>query len=368
MTDGLEPQRTSLDTEEIHNQLTTWFQNKVSDPNASISQFSRPSGSGMSSETLLFLATWENEEGRHERELVARLAPTSEDIPVFPSYDLLLQTKVMRIVGEHTAVPVPKTLWLERSPEVLGVPFFVMEKVIGRVPPDIPPYVFGGWLHDAVRGKHSTLERSAVNIIAEISQIDLANFDTSFLELQTPGETALERHFSNQMDYYYWVVGNQRRHPVIESAAEWLQKNWPEESKTVLSWGDARIGNIMFGLETFKPVAVLDWEMAGLAPVEVDLGWMVFLHKFFQNIAEAFEFKGMPQFMDSKKVSETYSELTGRIPNDLLWFEIYAGMRHAIIMSRINDRSVRFGETEWTDDVDSVIPHRELLWSMMSGR
>ena len=94
---------------------------------------------------------------------------------------------------------------------------------------------------------------------------------------------------------------------------------------------------------------------------------MIFLHKFFQNIAEEFEFDGMPQFMNSEKVSTYFTEITGKIPEDLLWFEIYAGMRHAIIMSRINDRSVHFGEAEWTDDVDSAIPHRNLLWSMMSG-
>lgn len=367
MTDGLEPQRTSLNAEEIHAQLMTWFRTKVSDGEASISDFGRPSGSGMSSETLLFSATWGEEGKKQERKLVARLAPTPQDIPVFPSYDLSLQVEVMRLVENQTNIPVPKTLWLEASPEVLGVPFFVMEQVTGRVPADIPPYVFGGWLLDAGEDERSRLEKSAVNIVAQISQIDLSDIETTFLELQTTGETALKRHFANQMDYYSWVVGSQRRHPVIEASAEWLQSNWPDESETVLSWGDARIGNIMFGLNTFQPTAVLDWEMAGLAPVEVDLGWMIFLHKFFQNIAEGFEFDGMPEFMHPEKVSNHYSEITGKTPNDLLWFEIYAGMRHAIIMSRINDRSVHFGEAEWTDDVDSAIPHRDLLWSMMSG-
>ena len=367
MTDGLEPQRTSLDSEQVRTRLTSWFQEKVSDAGATISDFGRPSGSGMSSETLLFSASWATEQGQQEQELVARLAPTSQDIPVFPAYDLKLQVATMRLVENKTQVPVPKTLWVEDSAEVLGAPFFIMERINGRVPADIPPYVFGGWLLDATDEEQHDLERSAVNIIAELSQIDLSLLDTSFLEFQTPGETHLKRHFSNQLDYYSWVVGDQRRHPVIESASEWLQSNWPTESETVLSWGDARIGNIMFGLDNFQPVAVLDWEMAGLAPVEVDLGWMSFLHNFFQNIAEVLEFKGMPKFMNSEKVSKIYEELTGEKPQDLRWFEIYAGMRHAIIMSRINDRSVRFGEAEWTEDVDSVIPHRDLLWSMMAN-
>ncbi len=173
MTDGLEPQRTSLNAEEIHAQLMTWFRTKVSDGEASISDFGRPSGSGMSSETLLFSATWGEEGKKQERKLVARLAPTPQDIPVFPSYDLSLQVEVMRLVENQTNIPVPKTLWLEASPEVLGVPFFVMEQVTGRVPADIPPYVFGGWLLDAGEDERSRLEKSAVNIVAQISQIDL---------------------------------------------------------------------------------------------------------------------------------------------------------------------------------------------------
>jgi aminoglycoside phosphotransferase (APT) family kinase protein len=119
----------------------------------------------------------------------------------------------------------------------------------------------------------------------------------------------------------------------------------------------------MFDNMSYEPVAVLDWEMAGLAPVEVDLGWMIFMHKFFQVIAEALEFPGMPNFMMSSDVTSKFEELTGIIPENIEWFEIYAATRHAIIMSRINDRSVHFGESEWTKDVDSSIPHRDYLWS-----
>ena len=69
-------------------------------------------------------------------------------------------------------------------------------------------------------------------------------------------------------------------------------------------------------IKSLEPVAVLDWEMAGLAPVEVDLGWMIFMHKFFQVIAEALEFPGMPKFMTSRDVtsnSPTLQELFPRI-------------------------------------------------------
>ena len=363
MTNELEPQRTSLDPITIHAQLSEWVANVTGEKNAIISEFDRPSGSGMSSETLLFESTWGEGEKKVHKKLVARLAPTDQDIPVFPTYDLSSQVKVMKLVEQLTDIKVPKVLWEEPSIDVLGVPFFVMEQVPGRVPPDIPPYVFGGWLLDATPESQLQLQELCVGIIAQLHQIKQKSPDTDFLEFRTQGETALKRHFTNQKEYYRWVTQDNRQHPVIEQAFDWLESHWPEESETVVSWGDARIGNIMFGSKSLEPVAVLDWEMAGLAPVEVDLGWMIFMHKFFQVIAEALEFPGMPKFMTSRDVTSKFTDLTGIVPKNIDWFEIYAATRHAIIMSRINDRSVHFGESEWTDDVDSAIPHRDYLWS-----
>ena len=366
MSDPLDPKRTSRDLKEVQEFLTQWLREKVTNPQITISDLRRPSGSGMSSETLLFSANSKSENSGLERQLVARLAPTPEDIPVFQKYDLEFQVRTMKIVQERTTIPVPNVLWLETDPTILGAPFFVMEQVNGRVPPDLPPYVFGGWLLDAPPENQRSLESYSVEIISELAKIDLGALDTEFLEIGLPGETHLRRHFNAQKNYYQWVVGNDRNHPVIENAFEWLEKNWPDESSTVLSWGDSRIGNIMFSNESFAPVAVFDWEMAGLAPVEVDLGWMVFLHSFFQDIAETYEFPGLPNFMTPETVKEIFEEQSGYPPNNLHWFMVYAGLRHAIIMSRIKDRSVHFGEATWTKDVDEAIPHRNLLSSMMA--
>jgi len=365
MSDELEPKRTSSDLNEIQERLAKWLQNEVADEGASISNLRRPTGSGMSSETLLFTAHIDNDGVGEDHQLVARLAPSLGDIPVFPAYDLDLQVKTMTLVREMTNIPVPLVRWLETSHSTLGVPFFVMEQVEGRVPPDIPPYVFGGWLVDASTEDRQMLEKHSVRVISELAKIDLSGVNTDYLETNSTGETHLRRHFAAQHDYYRWVVGTRREHAVIEGAFRWLEENWPEESPTVLSWGDARIGNIMFSNDSFTPVAVFDWEMAGLAPVEVDLGWLVFLHSFFQDIAQTYEFPGLLDFMRAETVKELFEEQTGYTPNNLHWFMVYAGLRHAIIMSRINDRSVHFGEGIWTEDVDDAIPHRALLWSMM---
>lgn len=357
-----DPERTSRDRGQLRDELTGWLRSVTDDPEAIISEFSTPAGSGMSSETLLFDATI----GGEATELVARLAPVQEDVPVFPTYDLELQFRLLELVGDNTPVPVPTPRWLELDASVLGSPFFVMERRHGRVPADIPPYVFEGWLLDASADDQRRLQDASVGVLADLHTLDVTQHDVSFLEVDAPGETPLRRQIADQKRFYEWVRGD-REHPIVEDAFAWLEANWPDEGPTVIGWGDARIGNIMYESDGFEPVAVFDWEMGTLSPPEVDLGWMRFLHSFFQNIAEVLELEGLPEFMQHDDMRRAYEQRSGKEVGSLHWFEVYAALRHAIIMSRIQDRMIHFGQRDgWPDDVDEVIPHRNLLRTMMT--
>ena len=360
---GSDPARSSRDHADLQARLTDWLQATTGDGGATVGDLSVPEGSGMSSETILFDGTWDGA----TQPLVARLAPTAEDTPVFRSYDLEMQFRILRLVGSESSVPVPTARWLELSSDPIGSPFFVMDRVEGRVPRDIPPYLFEGWLLDADPSDQEALQRASVGILADLHGIDPSGHDTAFLEIDAPGDTALRRHFNDQLAYYEWVRGD-RRHPIVEDGLAWLEANWPDEGPTVLTWGDARIGNVMYASDGFDPVAVFDWEMAAMGPAELDLGWMCFLHSFFQNIAEVLEVPGMPDFMRADDVAAMYTERSGRPVRDLRWFEIYTAVRHAIIMSRITDRMISFGDRDgWPDDIDEPIPHRDLLRSMLDA-
>src|SRR5262249_35093837 len=161
---------------------------------------------------------------------------------------------------------------------------------------------------------------------AALHAIDVGAIDVSFLELDRSEPTPLQRHVADQWDYYTWVSAD-RPQSVIERGFAWLQDHWPEdEGPTVLSWGDSRIGNMLY--RDFTPVAVLDWEMAGLAPREMDLAWMVFLHRFFEDLAEQLELPGMPQFLRLADVAATYEAASGHTPRNLEFFVMYAALRH----------------------------------------
>lgn len=331
-------------------------------PGAEIVDLTRPEGNGMSSETLLFDATWEG--ARHR--LVARVAPADEDIPVFRRYDLAMQFRVMRLVAERSDTPVPACHWLEEDPAVIGSPFFVMERVDGRVPSDNLPYTFEGWLLDATDAERIALQDDTVWATAGIHGVDLAGVDTGFLGHDPAGPPALRQLVDEWRDYYRWLDLDAPL-PVIEHAFDWLEAHWPSDDGgvPVLSWGDARIGNVVY--DGFRPVAVLDWEMASIAPRGVDLGWMAYIHEFFQDIAEQLGLPGLARFMRMDDLVETYEARTGIRVGDTEFWRVFAAVRYGLVMARIRQRQLAFGEVEPSDDPEEGVMHRAYLREMIGA-
>jgi aminoglycoside phosphotransferase (APT) family kinase protein len=324
-----------------------------------------PSG-GLSSSSVLFEASWQCDGAERHGAYVARMAPEAGAVPVFPRYDLPGQFEVIGQVAARSAVPVPALRWNEPDSGPLGTPFFVMDQVDGRVPLDNPPYVFTGWLLDAAPAERAQLERASVGILAQVHGIpDPA---TAFACLRPPaGIDALKAHVQAQWDYYQWALADEGfRIPIIERSFGWLAEHWPREpGPDVLSWGDARIGNIIY--QGFEPVAVLDWEMAALGPRELDLSWFIFLHRFFQDIAQFFELDGIPGFLRRSDVERCYQELTGYTPRDMDFYLLYAALRHAIVMARIKRRMIHFGEDQVPADIDDYVMHRASLEKLLAG-
>jgi aminoglycoside phosphotransferase (APT) family kinase protein len=354
------PRTTTRDPEELAHRLTAWLDTRL--PGAKAVDVRVPSSNGMSSETLLFDID-HPEPPLHACAL--RLAADPAAYTVFPVYDLPRQFRTMRLVADRTDLPVPAVRWLEEDPGPLGAPFFVMERAEGRVPPDVMPYTYeGNWLHAATDAEREHLEAASVALIARLhDQVPLR--EAEFLTLPGDGDT-LHRHVASQRAYYAWVVDGLARSPLIESAFDRLTELWPTDpGEPVLNWGDARIGNVVY--DGFDPVAVLDWEMAAPAPREVDLGWTVYLHRFFQDLTVAFGQPGLPEFFRRDRVEERYAELTGHTPRDMDFYTLYAALRHAIVMLRIAYRQVHFGEVAVPADPDTLILHHGSLRAMVQG-
>ncbi|MFF9769606.1 phosphotransferase family protein [Streptomyces sp. NPDC014636] len=355
------PRTSTRDPGELTRRLTAWLGTRL--PGAKAVGVSVPASNGMSSETLLF-------DIDHPQppltSCALRLAADPAAYTVFPEYDMGRQYRTLRLVAERTDLPVPRVLWLEEDPGPLGAPFFVMERVAGRVPPDVMPYTYeGSWLHAASDAEREHLEAATVGLLARLhDQVPVS--EAGFLALPGQGD-ALRRHVTAQRAYYAWVIDGLARSPLIEAAFERLERLWPRDpGEPVLTWGDARIGNVVY--DGFEPVAVLDWEMAALAPREVDLGWTIYLHRFFHDLTAGSGQRGLPGFLRRDRVEDRYARLTGHPPRDMDFYTLYAALRHAIVMLRVAYRQAYFGEVAVPADPDTLILHHDSLRAMVQGR
>jgi aminoglycoside phosphotransferase (APT) family kinase protein len=345
--------------------VATWLRARLdADALPDVTVRGRPATGGLSSETVLLDVGWRRAGEQLDAGFVLRMPPPSDAYPLFPDYDLERQASAMRLVGSRATVPVPAVPWVELDPDVIGAPFFVMEQIDGVTASDIPPYTFGGWVADASPGELARLERGVVDVLAGIHGITAPAEELAFLEFDVPGETALQRHVGAQGHYYDWIRGDVR-FPVVEAAFGWLDRHWPSEpGPDVVSWGDARLANLL--CRDFVPVAVLDWEAAAIGPPELDLGWMLFFHQYFQRVAERFGGAGIPGFLTPDRVVAAYEQRTGRTVRDLEWYLVYAELRQALTSIRVTGRAVHFGEREPPADLQDLIQDRPHLEEIAS--
>ncbi|RVW06964.1 phosphotransferase family protein [Prescottella agglutinans] len=352
---------TETDLRDLRERLQGWLGRQLDAGSAPrVYNLTRPGHSGMSSVSVLFDLDWTAQGVPHTAHLVARLAPEATAFPVFPGYDLQHQFDVMATVREHSDVPVPHVWWVETSVEPLGSPFLVMERVSGAVPVDNPPYVFGGWLHELDAEGREALQEASVRVLARVHAIENPAAKAPSLTVGS-GESSLRHHFESERAYYEWTRRNDGlRIPVLERAFDWLEANWPAEpSPDVLCWGDSRIGNIMY--DGTSPAAVLDWESAVLAPRELDLGWFLFFHRCFQDLAEQFSMPGLPEMFRPSDVVAQYESAAGVEVRDLDFYLVYAALRHGIVMSQIERRRIHFGEADVPENPDEYVLHHRML-------
>ena len=366
-TDVERLQRSGRDVSTIPAVLAEWLAPQIGTA-PEITVESGVDSNGMSSETIILTGRWNQDGEPVEQRWVARVAPTAEDVPVFSAYRMDHQFDVIRMVGELTDVPVPRVRWIEPTGSVLGSPFFLMDHVDGIVPPDVMPYTFGGnWFADAPEDKQRLLQDATVEVIAKLHSIPDAATTFGFLsEADPPGDSPLRRHFNWLREWYEFAVPDMGISPLVESALRWLEDNFPAEAaaaEPVLAWGDSRIGNVLY--QDFRPVAVLDWEMATVGPRELDVSWIIFAHMVFQELAGLAGMPGLPEVMREQDVRATYQKLTGVELGDLRWFYVYSAVIWCVVFMRTGARRVHFGEMEKPDDIESLFYHGGLLRRLM---
>jgi len=346
------------DLEATRKTLEAWLAPHLLSTGAvTITELRTPEGTGYSNETFTFDARWTTAGGEQSASLVARIRPSAYS--VFMNTDVAQQYRVMKLLGEHSDVPVPKVLWLEEDESVLGSPFFVMEKVEGRIPTDVPSYNAAGFVFDMPPEKRRLLWESAIDALVRIHKVDWREAGFGFLDHAEDGPTGIPQFLRYLRRYFEWAAGD-RPQPVADAAWTWIEQHEPPAPPAGLCWGDARVSNMIF--DDTRCAAVLDWEMVLLAPSERDLGWWLFLDRFHSEGMGVARLPGLP---GREETIEVYEALLGRPVDQLEFYEVLAGFYFAVIMIRIAQMLITYGDLPPDSDFERDNPVTQLLARML---
>ena len=301
-----------------------------------------PVSTGFSNETVILDAAWIEDGSDRQERYAVRIEPA--DGGMFPpqtphcAVSVELQYRAMEAVAEAGAAPVPPLFGYEPDPDVLGAPFFVMGYVPGRVPADVPRYTETGFVVDeATPAQRRRMVFSAIDTIAGIHSLDWRGAGLDWLDPSGTGTPTT----GLQIDLYRNHVTSElagREHPVLYAALDWLEANDSRDGRVGLTWGDARLGNII--LQDYRTAAVLDWEVCALSPTEADMGWwLMFDRMSFDDMGIA-RLEGYPT---RGEMVSRYEQASGRAVLDPHYWEVFGAMRFCTIFIRLGDRLTAAG-------------------------
>lgn len=319
--------------EETRTKLEQWLSAELGGP-LSIPTLTVPEGTGMSNITMVFDAFHGQGDGPASA-YVARIEPRG-DCLAFPEYDLDIQCRVIEMLGAHSSIPVPKIIAKELSGEVLGQPFYIMEKTHGLIPPDMPPYHMDGWLTEQSPETRRQLWFAGLGKLAELNQLDITTpaIKASLDSVSIP--VGLDAQLRYWEDYYRW--GYQRGdeflpHDVAEKALQWLRENQPGEQNIGLCWGDSRMANVIFSQDKTEVAALLDWEMVALGDPLQDLAWWIYMDELFSHGLDFPPLEGFPSRAES---AQYWAEQSGYSIEQLHYYLVFAGLRFALLLGRMS--------------------------------
>jgi aminoglycoside phosphotransferase (APT) family kinase protein len=302
--------------------------------------------SGFSNETIFFTASIETDRGKTDKRYVLRRAGTGAAIYPTQKSDvpssIETQSRVLCVLAEAGFRLAPEVVANEPTDVPLGRPFFVMPFVEGRVLPDFPSYAEAGFFRDqaspSVRRNH--IETGLAGMAA-VHRLDWRRAGLAWLDRASDSDSRMQTQLALWRDYVESTPAC-RENALLERSLRWLERNRPPESEPALSWGDARIQNMIFD-EKGTCQSILDWEGAAILPPEVDLAWWLGVDRFVHEASGAERLPG--ELTRSEQVS-WYEAQLGRGVQDLPYYRVFAAFRTVALMISTFERLEAMGITD----------------------
>jgi aminoglycoside phosphotransferase (APT) family kinase protein len=251
------------------------------------------------------------------------------------AHDMVREARLLERL--HPAFPLaPRPFLVCEDVDVLGVPFYVMERKHGIVLDQTFP---AGVEVDAALCRRLSL--STIDTLAQIHQIDWRS--AGFEGFGHP-EGFLGRQVAGWIERY-----NRARTedvPGAERLTAWLVAHVPESPRPTLIHNDFKLNNIVVSAgDLAAPAGVLDWEMSTIGDPLFDLA--IFL-SYWVQAGDPAEMQTLlptvtaqPGFLRREELTQRYAEITGSDLSAMSFYLTFAYFKLAGILQQIYSRWMR---------------------------
>jgi aminoglycoside phosphotransferase (APT) family kinase protein len=261
------------------------------------------------------------------RELVLRKRPSGPTLPSAHAVDR--EFRVLRAL-EGTPVPVPRALLYHAEPDVVGTPFYIMERLKGRV------------FHDCALPGLPPAERRAMYFAMADALAALHKVDPAAIGLTDYGKAG--SYFARQLARWsrQWEESPTDDIPELDAVVDWLRDELPPDNgRLAVAHGDFRLGNLMFHETEPRVLGILDWELSTLGDPLADLGfccmtWHTRPREYSGIMGLDITALGIPREDEFVARYEGLDTASGRLQR---FHVVFALFRFAVIFVGIADRA-----------------------------
>jgi len=277
--------------------------------------------------------------GFDDVEYVLRKQPPGELLPSAHQVDR--EFRVQKALSE-AGYPVAKQFLYSDNREIVGTPFYVMERMQGRVFKDTS-------LPGCSPEHRAEMYKSLAETLAQLHTFSPAELGLE--DFGRPGDW-YRRQFKRWSRNFFET--QTQAMPAMQPLMEWLDAHMPEDSETRIAHGDYRMGNVMFHPTEPRVVAVFDWEISTLGHPLGDLAYCAILYgtnpqQFFGLEGLDSNALGIPTFEEFNSI---YCEAAGRSDGGLTNAHMaHAFFRFAAILDGVRARGLA-GNAASTDAAD----------------
>ncbi|NNK38286.1 MAG: phosphotransferase family protein [Xanthomonadales bacterium] len=279
------------------------------------------------------------------RDYVLRRKPPGKLLP--GAHAVEREYRVIRVL-EDQDFPVPHGHALCEDPAVIGTPFYVMDRVEGRIfwnprLPEVPAAERSGY-YDAM-----------CETIARLHRIDYVQ--AGLADYGKPGQF-LQRQIGLWSRQYAQDEAAGRI-DAMDRLVDWLPANIPDDGDpTAIIHGDFRCDNLIFHPDEPRIIAVLDWELSTLGHPLADFAYHLMTYRLPPSLpaglgGEDLKALGLPS---EAEYINAYCRHSGRSSIDNLDFYMAFNMfRLAAIIHGVKGRLLRGNAS--SDRADQLVGH-----------